>query len=130
MLLTGVQSPNSSFRDLARAEFAFLTATRGMTASAWDEGPGISHVEYKGARLTIRLSYEPFGPPWCDIKDSDGRHHHRLSVTADDPTAATLATAQGSTFDTDLLDRHRRAIAEWLSRARPILEGWLKEHAQ
>src|SRR6266705_67487 len=116
----GVTMPNEHFRDLAREEFAFLTIAFGMRASAWDVGPATTHVEYRGARLIVRLSYQPFGPPWCDISNNKGQGegqppHYRLPVTADDPTATELATTPGWNFDAELMKRHRQAISEWLS---------------
>ncbi|MDB4982186.1 MAG: hypothetical protein JWM82_2938 [Myxococcales bacterium] len=125
-----MEMPNGYFKELASEDFAFLTTKFGMITSAWDVGPGISHIEYKGPRLTVRFSYEPFGPPWCDISDNEGQGlYHRLPVEVDDPTATELANMLGH-FDAELMKRHHRAIAEWLSAARPVLEGWLDEHAE
>ncbi len=44
----------------------------GSTVKRIDECRGVVHLDFESDETTIRLSWEPFGPPWAQITDTQG----------------------------------------------------------
>jgi hypothetical protein len=63
--------------------------------SFWDECLCCGEVRLKCDRgdLQIRVSYEPFGPPWCDLHRG-GRFERRLEIQSDSPAEFLRTNAE------------------------------------
>lgn len=44
----------------------------GLTVKRIDECRGVVHLDFESDETSIRLSWEPFGPPWAQITDIQG----------------------------------------------------------
>ncbi len=117
-------------------------ADRGF--AFWDERPcKYDRLECDRGDLQIRVSYEAFGPPWCDIYVA-GRFVRRIEVESEfttsealakmsldrfyaiqsgPPSARTLAgMPRPSSAEIALLERHGQEIEVWCTRLLKILE--------
>ena len=77
-------------------------AERGFTF--WDESlcRGEVRLECQRGDLQIRVSYEPCGPPWCDLHRG-GRYERRLEVVAAAP----------SDFTESFFQSHEQELEVW-----------------
>ena len=44
----------------------------GSTVKRTDECRGVVHLDFESDKTSIRLSWEPYGPPWAQITDAQG----------------------------------------------------------
>jgi hypothetical protein len=72
--------------------------------------------------LEIRVSYEIFGPPWCDIRRA-GKFERRIEVISDFPSSTPLATTPPPyNFSEPLLQTHAKEIEVWCKKLLKTLE--------
>jgi hypothetical protein len=97
-------------------------ADKGFTF--WDERlcRGVVHLECERGDIQIRVCYEPFGPPWCDVRET-GRPQRRLKVETEFPSSTPLATKPPPFhFSPDLLHTHEEEVEAWCLRLLRVLE--------
>jgi hypothetical protein len=84
-------------------------AERGFTF--WDESlcRGEVRLECERGDLQIRVSYEPDGPPWCDLHRA-GRYERRLEVES--PSNSTQR----------FFETHEQELEAWCGRLLRRLE--------
>ena len=96
-------------------------ADRGFTF--WDERAcREDRFECQRGDLEIRVCYEPFGPPWCDLRRG-GRFERRLEIESDFPSSTPLATTPAPyDFSESLLQTHAQELEVWCARLLRRLE--------
>jgi hypothetical protein len=117
-------------------------AEQGFTF--WDERPcRYDRLECDRGDLQIRVSYETFGPPWCDLHVA-GLFVRRIEVASEfttsealaqislerfraiqsgPPSARTLAGQPApSPVEVGLLEKHEQEIETWCKRLLKTLE--------
>ena len=97
-------------------------ADRGFTF--WDEHLCRSEVRLgcQKGDLEIRVSYEPFGPPWCDLRRA-GHYERRIEVKSDSSSSTPLATMLPPfSFSEQLLATHQQELDAWCKKLLKILE--------
>ncbi len=100
------------FRPLADRGFAF-----------WEERAcREDRFECQRGDLEIRVRYEPFGPPWCDLWRG-GRLERRIKIESDFPSSTPLATTPPPyNFSEPLLRRHAQELEVWCEKLFKTLE--------
>ncbi|MDD5141154.1 MAG: hypothetical protein PHY43_12945 [Verrucomicrobiales bacterium] len=96
-------------------------ADRGFTF--WDERQcREDRFECQRGDLEIRVSYEIFGPPWCDLRRA-GKFVRRIEVKSDFPSSTPLATTPPPySFSETLLQKHADELEVWCQKLLRTLE--------
>jgi hypothetical protein len=109
------------FIAIARRCFQPL-AEKGFTF--WDEQFCREEVRLECERgdLQIRVCYEPFGPPWCDLWRA-GKYERRMEIASDFPSSTPLATTPAPYhFSEALLRTHTQELEVWCKKLLKTLE--------
>jgi hypothetical protein len=98
-------------------------ADRGFNFRSEQLCRGEVRLECERGDILVRVSYEPFGPPWCDIREA-GRLWRRLEVNKTRFTTSTplARTPPPFHFRQDLLRIHEDEVETWCLRLLCILE--------
>jgi hypothetical protein len=97
-------------------------ADRGFSFRSEQLCRGEVRLECESGDILIRVSYEPFGPPWCDIREA-GRPWRRLEVETEFTSSTPLAkTPPPYHFSPDLLRTQEKEVETWCLRLLGILE--------
>jgi hypothetical protein len=116
-----VNSNRIDFLSIARRCLQPL-ADRGFTF--WDNQLGREEVRLDCDRgeINIRVCYEPFGPPFCDLRQT-GNSQRRIEVESEFPSSTPLATTPPPySFSKTLLQKHAEEIEVWCKKLLRKLE--------